>query len=165
MRGSEPDARSVPQLSAILLKLAARLGRWTARGEATCMMITTRLTSLARQARSWIEQLTRSSEACVGCGVVGRPGPRRIAGPGLTICRDCVQQASGALDGWHPGEVRTFDDGVAARGCAFCGKARANTLGLVAWPAGAICGECIGLCEDILQESAAHPKKLLSNDR
>ena len=115
--------------------------------------------TVAEQLRSAIAGTQRflarrliSSEACFACGAADANGPRRVAGPGYAICEDCVRRGSAALEGWHPEEVIPMAADVTARRCDFCGKGRAHTFGLIAWPRGAICGECITLAESILED-------------
>jgi hypothetical protein len=44
-------------------------------------------------------------------------------------------------------------------GCTFCGKTQKEVKKLIAGPGVYICDECIGLCNDILQEEGVAPKK------
>ena len=120
------------------------------------MTIVDRLSRWATGTRRWMGWHAPRSEACVGCHMTEK-GRRRIAGPGLSICECCVRRASTALEGWKPGEVTALSDGVTAQGCAFCGKGRADALGLVAWARGAICGECITLCGEVLRAQEHAP--------
>ena len=110
------------------------------------------MASIAR----WFARLGEAT--CVGCGVEKRAADRAIAGPSVLICDRCVRRAAGLLDGWRPGEVRTAAPGAAARRCSFCGKGREECFGLLAFTRGAICGECVVLCEGILQEPGAPPE-------
>ena len=102
--------------------------------------------------RRFLARRLTASDTCFGCGTAEANGPRRVAGAGIAICEACVRRASAALEGWHPEEVIPMAADVTARRCDFCGKGRAHTFGLVAWPRGAICGECIGLAESILED-------------
>ncbi len=48
---------------------------------------------------------------------------------------------------------------AAGQACSFCGKPRTAGLRLVAGPGVFICAECIGLCNEILAEDAAGPRR------
>ena len=41
--------------------------------------------------------------------------------------------------------------------CSFCGKSQHEVQQLIAGPAVFICGECVGLCSEIVQEKTSNP--------
>ena len=129
------------------------------------MTIAERLTTIVATTRGWIARHALDTRACFGCGIVAGGGVGLVQGPGLPICERCVQRASTALEGWRPGELRSLVAGATARGCAFCGTARADALGLVAWSSGAICGECVALCEEIVGQQRSAPGVLPPDER
>jgi hypothetical protein len=41
--------------------------------------------------------------------------------------------------------------------CSFCGKGKNEVTRLLAGPAARICNECVGLCNELIEESADFP--------
>jgi ATP-dependent protease Clp ATPase subunit len=79
-----------------------------------------------------------------------------VAGPGIWICNECIDLAAGAVgarasqtDGRASFDLA--DHGAGAR-CAFCGKRRRDVDQLAVSPAGAICDQCLELCQEVLAE-------------
>ena len=116
------------------------------------MTVAEQLRSAIAGTRRFLSRRLISGDECFACGTADASGTRRVAGAGFAICENCVRRASTALEGWHPEEVIPMAADVTARRCDFCGKGRAHAFGLVAWPRGAICGECITLAEAVLEE-------------
>ncbi len=113
---------------------------------------------------------SRDERACSFCGSAGTDSDKLIAGPGVFICDDCVSRAERVIrDGAAVGDGRPamtpISDGKTR--CSFCGR-RARKAGPVAAafgfePAGRtkyrgpgvrICGDCLGLCAEILGSSS-----------
>ena len=116
------------------------------------MTVTEQLRSAVLETGRFLARRLVESGECLGCGAASRTGRRRVAGPRFSICERCVQRGSAALEGWHPEEVIPMAVAATARRCDFCGKGRAHCFGLVAWPRGAICGECITLAETLFDD-------------
>ena len=76
--------------------------------------------------------------ACSFCGAERAAVRHLIQGPSTRICDACVARAADTSD---------TDDGVI---CTFCNTALASFIA----GEGAICPECVKLCEDILAEAA-----------
>ncbi|MGP8001892.1 MAG: ClpX C4-type zinc finger protein [Streptosporangiaceae bacterium] len=107
----------------------------------------------------------RAVQRVAGCTFCGRPeveaGPL-IAGPGVYVCTGCTALASDALAADGPGAagpLRAVPAQDVRERCSFCGKYRPECAGLAATPAGAgaawrgaICGECLMLCAEIIAE-------------
>jgi ClpX C4-type zinc finger/Clp amino terminal domain, pathogenicity island component len=60
------------------------------------------------------------------------------------------------LDRHGPGKPRRRRRGQAGIRCSFCGKPGSSGLRLIAGPGVYICAECIGLCNDILEQEAGN---------
>ena len=77
---------------------------------------------------------------CSFCSRTQRRVPKLIAGPSVYICSDCVALA------------RTWPAGDPGRTCSFCGKWAPGELRVVTKGTTSICGECLGLCDEIIAE-------------
>lgn len=100
---------------------------------------------------------------CSFCGRGRHETRKLIAGPALYICDVCVAQGSGIAVGGDAGapelskvEILGGVPGTAAAHCSFCGRNHDSTVTMVTDRTRAfrICGECLGLCRDILAEDA-----------
>jgi len=83
-----------------------------------------------------------------------------VAGPGIFICNDCISAGSRALTGHAPPAVEpsTFTlvnaDARDTR-CNFCGKQRRKVKAMATGTGGAICDQCLDLCQEIPVEDRA----------
>lgn len=106
----------------------------------------------------------REDPACSFCGHPKRPGRKLVAGPGTSICLECVETAeavvrSGKAAETTLGPLHPVPADQARGRCSFCGKRRHQVPGLVTTvdnPAGgkftgdaAICTACLTLCREI----------------
>ncbi len=101
-------------------------------------------------------RVDRALLACSFCGRSGFDVAHLVAGPGVYICERCVEAAS-QLDGPDDRQAGAALSAVSAdqptAACSFCGKKRAAVDRLIAArAAAAICGECLTLCRDIVEE-------------
>ena len=82
-----------------------------------------------------------------GNGLVARSsGPRALPGAGAAVCRVCHRRTLELLTAADPGTVVVADGGSSTQSnCSFCGKAARAVAGLVVWPRGAVCNECLAL--------------------
>ncbi|GAA2755441.1 ClpX C4-type zinc finger protein [Actinopolymorpha rutila] len=105
-------------------------------------------------------RLGRAGLRCSFCGRDGLRTDRLIAGPGVFVCRECVDDAARLLAGEEPDSPETADrlalvasdsDREVAT-CGFCGKPGAEVEQLVAGPDTAICAGCVELCGQIADE-------------
>jgi ATP-dependent protease Clp ATPase subunit len=128
----------------------------------------------AEPTRPWwrrrTQRLPGPAGLCSFCGRSRQECAKLIAGPGVFICDRCVAQASGlaagaAVEGRAEVPMLLEPSGSEVRS-SFCGKEarRVGHLvagGLAGAPAGKfgqgarICDECLGLCEEILAETAS----------
>ncbi len=117
---------------------------------------------------------TDFTRVCGFCGTPQRDAHNAIAGPGISICRHCVDLAAEVA---AEGEARTDEQrtltGVEANDtnahCGFCGKRRDQVSGMAEAPLQPpvgkssrgrrdrhgvrICAECLLLCEEIFVEN------------
>jgi hypothetical protein len=109
--------------------------------------------------RVWRSRTVRVDAVCTFCGRPPGEVAKLIAGPNVYICDACVAGAEAVLE---PGATTATRGGtplaaaqsLTAR-CSFCGKRRAGNRSIVGEPAARICGECLRLCRQILDDRAA----------
>jgi ATP-dependent protease Clp ATPase subunit len=81
---------------------------------------------------------------CSFCGRTQRQVPKLIAGPGVSVCSDCVASTRTWTPAAYPG-----------RSCSFCGKWAPGELRVVTKGQTSICEECLDLCDEIIREELA----------
>ncbi len=110
---------------------------------------------------SWWQKVwrTRNLKGNLACTYCRRPQDkvaRLIAGPKVFICDACItiseQILSGATGSAHGFLVLAREDTKAR--CSFCGKRRTSERQLLTGPSANVCGECLGVCRQILIDSA-----------
>ena len=108
--------------------------------------------------RVWKSRSVRVDATCTFCGRPPSEVAKLIAGPNVYICDACVAGAEAVID---PPETKNTRGralapaaGITAR-CSFCGKRRAQHRPMVAGPTARVCGECLRLCRQILDDRAA----------
>ena len=97
---------------------------------------------------------------CSFCGREQRQVRKLVAGPGVYICDPCIMAAVGVTASGRAAKDPKLQPVPASSQlvCSFCGKARIDVQALVSAPAReehtppTICGECLGLCGEILSE-------------
>jgi hypothetical protein len=106
------------------------------------------------------EELT-TQRVCSFCGREQRQVRKLVAGPGgVYICDPCIMAAIGVTASGRPAKDPSLKPVLADSEliCSFCGKPRFQVQALVSAPARkehdtpTICGECVGLCGEILSE-------------
>jgi ATP-dependent protease Clp ATPase subunit len=81
---------------------------------------------------------------CSFCSRAQQQVPKLIAGPGVSVCSDCVASARTWPAASYPG-----------RSCSFCGKWAPGELPVVTKRQTSICEECLDLCDEIIREELA----------
>jgi hypothetical protein len=101
---------------------------------------------------AWIERATETAPPyCVGCGPRARDAKiPMMAGPEFGICQRCAAEALGLVGRTGPGTAYPDNDNVTR--CHFCGTERASASGLVGWPRGAICRNCLDLGQESFKQ-------------
>ncbi len=51
-----------------------------------------------------------------------------------------------------------YEDGEVKLFCSFCGKDKRSVELLIAGPSAMICSECVGVCQEVIDEHRATPK-------
>jgi hypothetical protein len=114
--------------------------------------------------RRWRRRRTQeatSQRLCSFCGREQQQVRKLVAGPGVYICDPCILAAVGVTASGRPAKDPLLEPVLAnsQRLCSFCAKPRVQVQSLVSAPAReldhvppAICGECLGLCGEILSE-------------
>ena len=106
------------------------------------------------------QEPTAQRVCCSFCGREQRQVRKLVAGPGVYICDPCIMAAVGVTASGRPAKDPPLQPVPASSQllCSFCGKARIQVQALVSAPAheehkpSTICGECLGLCGEILSE-------------
>jgi hypothetical protein len=101
-----------------------------------------------------------AQRVCSFCGREQKQVRKLVAGPGVYICDPCIMAAVGVTASGRPAKDPALQPVPAGSQlpCSFCGKARVQVQTLVSAQAGedndapTICGECLGLCGEILSE-------------
>ena len=100
---------------------------------------------------------------CSFCGVAQKQVRTLVAGPGVFICSECVPVASEVVAvGRAGGYERTTLEPVAetsTRDCSFCRRAAKRVGRMAGGIEFAICGPCLDLCKDIVEEKSIWEKK------
>jgi hypothetical protein len=109
--------------------------------------------------RVWRSRTVRVDAVCTFCERPPSEVAKLIAGPNVYICDACVASAEAVLEPGTTIDTRGGNPLAAARSmnarCSFCGKRRATNRSIVGGPAARICGECLRLCRQILDDRAA----------
>jgi len=111
---------------------------------------------------SWWQRVWRSRKAkgnlvCTFCQRPESQVAKLIAGPEVYICDACVMLAEGSLAGCVPagveGSLTIAKDGARNR-CSFCRKRSAPGRPLFTGRTRNICGECLAVCRQAINDSA-----------
>ena len=109
------------------------------------------LSAIMKSFGNWLKPVL-SSSSCMGCGTSREKGGFIIPGPGVSLCRECVDDALKAMMKSRQEIVAVRGSNAKASRCSFCGHRGTDNGGLATWPDGAICGDCLLLCDEILAE-------------
>ena len=104
--------------------------------------------------RVWRTRIVKRDAVCTYCGLPPSEVAKLIAGPNVYICDACVARAEKAVNAGADRGPVVASKSLTAR-CAFCRKRRSAARPLIAQPAGNICGECLRVCRQILDDRAA----------
>jgi ClpX C4-type zinc finger len=103
--------------------------------------------------RVWQSRNARRDAVCTFCGRPPSEVAKLIAGPNVFICDACVAHAERAAEG---ADTRAF---VLSRSavalCSFCRKRRTRERVVISTSDANICGDCLGVCRQILDHRAA----------
>jgi hypothetical protein len=103
-----------------------------------------------------------STIKCTFCGQSQKAVKKLIAGPGVYICDECVALTTPLVEG-RADQVSKGDTVLhvltspSAVRCSFCSKKLREVRLLVTAGGVHICGECIDLCEEILDAEGSGP--------
>lgn len=106
--------------------------------------------------RAWRTRRTTDDAVCTWCGRPPSEVARLVAGPNVYICDACVT-AAGRVErstAKAVGPLKLAKAGSRER-CAFCHKRPSDTRPVVTGPAAHICSECLRICRELMQISAA----------
>jgi hypothetical protein len=107
--------------------------------------------------RMWHSRNLKENLVCTFCKRPQTEVSRLIAGPEVYICDRCVAKAAGIItDRGIPtsaGFLVQVKEGSRAR-CSFCRKGGTADRQLLTGSAGNICGECLDVCRQVLQDSS-----------
>ena len=106
--------------------------------------------------RAWRTRRTRQDAVCTWCDRPPSEVDKLVAGPNVYICDACVT-AAGRVEratAKNAGPLKLAKTGSRER-CTFCDKRATDTRALVTGPAAHICGECLRICREIMEITAA----------
>jgi hypothetical protein len=99
--------------------------------------------------RIWRTRNVKRDAVCTFCGDPPGEVAKLIAGPNVYICDACVTAAERTLDEKRRGAGPfTLGKPQAKTRCAFCAKKQA----LAVAAEGSVCGDCLRLCREILEQ-------------
>jgi hypothetical protein len=106
--------------------------------------------------RAWRTRRNTADAVCTWCDRPPGEVDKLVAGPNVHICDGCVTAVSRVerATAKSSGPLKLAKTGARER-CTFCHKRPADTRPLVTGPAAHICGECLRICREIMQISAA----------
>ncbi len=90
-----------------------------------------------------------------GCSFCAREIPeieRMIQGPKVAICSDCTNRFAESLSHGSALPVGASIHDDPQQPCGFCGKDPRDTGGVIVRNGAAICGECVRICEELVNE-------------
>jgi ATP-dependent protease Clp ATPase subunit len=93
--------------------------------------------------------------ACIGCGASSKNRKDIVVGPSVALCRECWDEAFLAMKGQKANIVAVRGSNTSVERCSFCGRRSSELGGLASWPKGAICADCMLLCDEILTDRGA----------
>ncbi len=106
--------------------------------------------------RVWRSRNARGNLVCTFCKRPEHELSKLIAGPNVYICDNCVGMALRNVSergmSSRSGSLTLAKEDSRAR-CSFCRKGRTVERLLLTGNEGNICGECLGVCRQILQDS------------
>jgi hypothetical protein len=89
---------------------------------------------------------------CSFCGREQAEAQNLIAGPGVYICDECVNDALQALiEGEPTGNITILVAKEAEARCSFCGQKPVEVVRIVGVPSARICNQCLKICAEILE--------------
>jgi hypothetical protein len=100
--------------------------------------------------RVWRTRKPARDAVCTFCGGAPSEVAKLIAGPDVFVCDACVASAERATKKPVAG-FEVAREGSRAK-CSFCGKARTAERKVVVAKDASVCGECLVLCRQILDD-------------
>jgi hypothetical protein len=104
--------------------------------------------------RVWRTRIVKRDAVCTFCGRPPGEVAKLIAGPNVYICDACVARAEKTVTAATDRGPVVLSTSITAR-CSFCRKRKRADRPLIATPTANICGECLRLCRQILDDRAA----------
>lgn len=106
--------------------------------------------------RAWRTRRAMQDAVCTWCDRPPSEVEKLVAGPNVYICDACVAVAGRVERATtkSAGPLKLAKTGSRER-CTFCHKRATDTRALVTGPAAHICGECLRICREIMEITAA----------
>jgi hypothetical protein len=94
---------------------------------------------------------------CSFCGKHQKQIKKLIAGPKVYICDECIEKAgqviaTGEVAATALSAIKSLGEDAITVKCSFCGKRRHQVSGMAVAAEGAVCVECLALCNEIITE-------------
>jgi hypothetical protein len=106
--------------------------------------------------RGWWTRRSRQDAVCTWCDRPPSEVAKLVAGPHVFICDTCVTTAGRVERGMAKtgGPLKLARTGSRER-CTFCHKRPNDTRAVITGPAAHICSECLHICREIMELTAA----------
>jgi hypothetical protein len=105
--------------------------------------------------RVWRTRTVKRDAVCTFCARPPGEVSKLIAGPNVYICDACVELADQVLSGSPKAPSLFFlSRGNSRAACTFCGEKRDQGRPIVTRREANVCGDCLRLCREILNERA-----------
>jgi bacterioferritin-associated ferredoxin len=104
--------------------------------------------------RVWRTRTVKRDAVCTFCGRPPGEVSKLIAGPNVYICDACVEHAEQVVAGSLKAPSLFFLSRGSRSACTFCGEKRNDGRPVVTRRESNVCGDCLRLCREILNERA-----------
>ena len=98
----------------------------------------------------WKPRRKPPAPACSFCGVVQTDPASLVAGPGVFICRSCVEFSTEAISEARSLAIETDVPVATPLVCSFCDRPAAEVEHLLTGPGVRICDRCVRFCTEIV---------------
>lgn len=111
--------------------------------------------------RIWRSRNVKRDTVCTFCERPPSEVASLVAGPNVFVCDGCIGRAErAASEGTNAGaDFRKMGDEKTKLKCSFCGKPKTRARVLIVNKRARVCGECLGICRQILTDQKPRPAR------